>query len=93
MRTNIPERKLVELRALGIQSVGAFVDPQVIASCSNVLARRGDEWAASVLGHDITRRSTYVTNRPYLRDGEEYTLVLADAEEDTVTLREAGHDR
>lgn len=76
----------MELRARGTQSGRRFVDPAVVHYCSRVLEARGEQWAAAVLGRDLTRRSVAVPNMPYLRFGEEYTLVLADAEEDAVAL-------
>lgn len=88
MKTVISERKLMELRVLGSESNRRFVDPAVLRHCATVLTARGEQWAASVLGRDITRRSLIVSGMPFLRSGEEYTLVLADAEEDRVVLGE-----
>lgn len=86
MNTNISEPKLTELRTQGMHADRRFVDPAVLQYCTMVLAARGKQWAASVLGRDLSRRSVLVPAMPYLRDGEEYTLVLADAEENAVTL-------
>lgn len=86
MRTQIPQRRLTELRAHEMAQQGRFVDPAMLHRCSRVLDVRGEQWAASVLGHDITRRSLAVPSRPFLHAGQEYTLVAADAEEDKITL-------
>lgn len=85
-QTALTEAKLVELRAEGYSRRSRFVDPHVIHQCSLVLNKRGEAWAASVLGRDISRRSLAVPNRPFLRDGEEYALVLADRAEDDEVL-------
>lgn len=90
-RSLLSESLLVDLRAEGIAQRSRFVDPVVIAKCSRVLDRRGELWAASVLGRDISRRSLGVPSRPYLRDGEEYVLVAADGAEDLAAI--AGLDR
>lgn len=87
-RTRVPESRPVELRAAGKAASGRFVDPAVIMLCTRVLDQRGEEWAASVLGRDISRRSIACPTRPWLKGGEEYTLVEADAEEDRLALRE-----
>ncbi|WP_231997413.1 hypothetical protein [Mycobacterium sp. 1245111.1] len=78
MTTSIPEARLVELRREGNAQVQRFVDPDVIARCIEVLDRRGELWAAAVLGRDLVRRSLIRAGRPYLRAGEDYTLVAAD---------------
>lgn len=85
-KTQIPEPMLVELRARGHANVSRFVDPHAVARCSKILDQRGEEWAASVLGRDISRRSIAVPNRPYLTDGELYALNAADGGEDRITL-------
>jgi hypothetical protein len=79
--TQIAPARLAELRAEGRAKVGRFVDPAVLLRCRKVLARRGETWAAEVLGRDLTRRSLLVPGLPYLVDGEEHTLVDADREE------------
>ncbi len=85
-RTDMPETKLVELRAAGHARQSQFVDPGVLRQCLSVLDRRGEEWAASVLGRDLSRRSIAVRDRPFLTGGEEYTLVAADQAEDNLIL-------
>lgn len=87
--TAISEDRLVELRREGKaadREDGPFVDPVVVWQCEAVLDRRGEVWAASVLGRDISRRSLGVAHRPYLFPGEARVLVAADAEEDQVAI-------
>jgi hypothetical protein len=84
--TEIPEPWLIELRRESKTAAGPFVDPNVIAQCERVLDRRGEAWAAAVLGRDISRRSIGVSHRPYLNPGEERTLVAADHEEDRLAI-------
>lgn len=85
-KTDIPEPRLVELRARGHANISRFVDPHAVARCSKVLDQRGEEWAASVLGRDISRRSIAVPNRPYLKDGELWAINAADVLEDRMAL-------
>lgn len=80
--TAISPARLVELRVEGKAKVGQFVDPHVLHKLTGVLAKRGETWAAAILGRDISRRSIAIPAMPYLNSGEEYTLVAADAEED-----------
>lgn len=86
MITQLPEPELVELRANGHSRRAQFVDPTVLHACSEVLDRRGEDWAASVLGRDLSRRSVAVRSRPFLNAGEEYALVDADRAEDVLIL-------
>jgi hypothetical protein len=79
--TQIDRERLVELRAQGRAKVTRFVDPYVLLKCRKLLARRGEAWAAEILGRDLTRRSLLLPQFPYLLDGEEYTLIAADREE------------
>ena len=85
-QTDIPETTLMALRAAGRARQSQFVDPDVLQQCASVLDRRGEEWAASVLGRDLSRRSIAVRSRPFLHGGEEYTLVAADRAEDGLIL-------
>lgn len=71
----------MELRREGNAQVQRFVDPDVIARCIEVLDRRGEPWAAAILGRDLLRRSLIRSDRPYLLAGEEHTLVAADSVE------------
>lgn len=88
--TKIPAKALVALRAQGLANSrkSPFVDPYVIARCTAVLDRRGEPWAADVLGRDISRRSIGVPRRPYLIDGEPETLVAADVAETKLAFDE-----
>lgn len=90
--TTLPETRLVELRAQGQARRPRFVDPVLLDSCMRVLDRRGEQWAASVLGRDISRRSIAVRDRPFLHGGEDYTLVLADRAEDDLVLATLAHE-
>lgn len=87
-RTQLPEARLVEIRAAAHQSVGRFVDPYAMAECRTVLARRGEEWAASVLGRSLERRSWIDTRVPWLTDAEPYALIAADRAETAWALDE-----
>lgn len=84
--TEIPEAWLVELRRESHTANSLFVDPHAIAHCERVLDRRGETWAAAVLGRDISRRSIAVSHRPHLNAGEEHTLIAADQEEDRLAI-------
>lgn len=84
--TEIPEPWLVELRRESHNANGPFVDPHAIAQCQRVLDRRGETWAAAVLGRELSRRSIAVPHRPYLNAGEEHTLIAADQEEDRLAI-------
>lgn len=89
MVTHIPESRLVQLRAAGIaddRAAGRFVDPRVLYRCTQVLDRRGETWAASILGRNLTRRSLAAPHRPWLNPGDAQTLIAADTEEDRATI-------
>ena len=86
MRTSLPESTLVELRRWGLSQTSPFVDPKVLHQCCAVLDRRGEVWAASVLGRDISARSHAVPLRPSLRMGEGHILVAADKAEDDAVI-------
>lgn len=87
--TGIGEARLIELRREGKAAdlqAGPFVDPRILRKCDVALDRRGESWAASVLGRDISRRSLAVPHRPYLLPGEDRILVAADSEEDQAAI-------
>lgn len=90
MITKLTEQQLTKLREIGNwKAIGErFVDPYIIAQCTRVLDARGERWAAAVLGRDISRRSLAVRNRPYLNNGEPFTLILADRAENDATFAE-----
>lgn len=81
--TAIPEPRLVEIRRA---ECGAgshrFVDPHAVSAATTILDRRGEAWAAAVLGRDLSRRSLAVPSRPYFHDGELQILIAADTDED-----------
>ncbi|OHU46085.1 hypothetical protein BKG82_28290 [Mycobacteroides chelonae] len=87
--TAISETRLIELRReahASDRAAGPFVDPSVLRRCELILDRRGELWAAAVLGRDISRRSVGVPHRPHLIPGEDRVLVAADAEEDQTAI-------
>lgn len=84
--TRLNQSELAELRRVGIARAGRFVDPVVIRKATIVLDKRGEPWAATILGHDISKRSAAVPNRPALGSGDEYVLVLADKAETNAAL-------
>lgn len=89
MVTHIPADRLVQLRADSIaadRAAGRFVDPSIIYQCTKVLDRRGEAWAAAILGRDINRRSIAAPNRPWLHAGEDRALIAADTEEDRAAI-------
>lgn len=86
--TRIPETTLVELRRWGLAQRTQFVDPTAVRRCCEVLDRRGEVWAAAVLGRDISRRSMAVPTRPFLNLGEGHTLLAADKAEDDLVVSE-----
>ena len=70
MTTNIPAARLTQLRAEGAaadRAAGPFVDPSILYQATRVLDRRGEAWAATILGRDISRRSLAAPHRPWLR--------------------------
>lgn len=94
--TRIGEVRLVELRGEGKdadRAGGGFVDPKTIRRCLTVLDRRGEQWAAAILGRDLSRRSLIASHRPYLLAGEDHTLVAADREEDLISIAHLDIDR
>lgn len=86
MTTILSEQQLVEIRAHAQTEVSRFVDPVIMHKCCRVLDRRGEQWAAAVLGRDISARSRGVPRRPALTDSEPYALINADYAEDGMVL-------
>jgi hypothetical protein len=87
--TNIPPHRLREIRELGVaadRARGPFVDPGVLSRCTGVLGRRGERWAAAILGRNLSRRSLAVPGKPWLSNGEPDALIMADQEEDAYTV-------
>jgi hypothetical protein len=83
MKTTLTPETLAALHAEGRAQAACsrFVDPVAVSRCRRVLTQRGEEWAASVLLRDISRRSPLRASLPYLDTGEPEILVLADAAE------------
>lgn len=79
--TTLGPEVLAQIRAEGVaqRGTGRFEDPDVIAAYIQVLLRRGEAWAASVLGRESARRS--LTWGPWLEPAEPEILVLADQRE------------
>ncbi|WP_042377193.1 hypothetical protein [Gordonia alkanivorans] len=92
MSTQIPEPALVALRSTCLEANRheRFVNPRLCAQACTVLDRRGERWAAAVLGRALDHRSVAVPTRPYLVAGELQTLVAADAEEDRHAIAHLG---
>lgn len=83
MRTTLTPEKLAELATRGRAEAARsrFVDPCAVAQSKKLLRERGEEWAASVLMRDLSRRSLLFGHLPWLEDGELETLILADRAE------------
>lgn len=83
MRTTLSPERLAELAAEGQAQAARsrFVDPCAAAASKKLLRERGEEWAASVLMRDLSRRSLALPHLPWLEDGEMETLILADRAE------------
>ncbi|RSN12839.1 hypothetical protein DMB42_11720 [Nonomuraea sp. WAC 01424] len=90
MRTTLTPEKLAELAAQGRAEAAKsrFVDPCAAAKSKKLLCERGEEWAASVLMRDLSRRSLR-GGWPWLEDGELETLILADSAEWDLLVRAA----
>lgn len=82
MRTTLSPEQLATLAAQGRAEAARspFVDPAAAAKSKRLLRERGEEWAASVLMRDLSRRSL-LGGWPWLEDGELETLILADRAE------------
>lgn len=85
--TTLTAEQLVLVHAEGHVQRGTspFEDPHTMSRYCKVLNRRGELWAASVLGRDLSRRS--LTWGPWLERGEAEVLVLADECESQRTHR------
>ncbi len=75
--TTLTAEQLVQIHADGIalRGDGPFEDPLIFAQYRQILRIRGEVWAASVLGRDLSRRS--LTWGPWLERAEAEILVLA----------------
>lgn len=83
MRTTLSPERLAQLHAQGRERAQAssFVNPYTIAKCKRVLQTRGEQWAESVLMRQFTRRWAMSPLLPWLEQGEDEILVLADQAE------------
>lgn len=90
MITRLSEQKLVEIRLRHHSAPQPqFVDPHEIHKLGEVLDRRGEVWASSVLGRTLFERSVLNPKRPYFKGTWEVrTLIEADLEEDQQILSE-----
>ncbi|MEV0619565.1 hypothetical protein AB0I81_40045 [Nonomuraea sp. NPDC050404] len=82
MRTTLTPETLAELATQGRAEAARspFVDPCAAAKSKQLLRERGEEWAASVLMRDLSRRSLR-GGWPWLETGELEALILADRAE------------
>lgn len=84
--TTLSEQRLVQVRAAARTATehasNPFVDPREIRHATQILDRRGERWAAAVLGRDLTRRSLATAQRPFLYTGECAIIIAADVAED-----------
>ena len=76
--TRLTPAQMVHIHAEGIarRGLGDFDDPAVVNKYRELLPRRGERWAASVLGRDLSKRSP--AGGPWLYPAEAEILVLAD---------------
>jgi hypothetical protein len=81
MITTLTKAQIEEIQALALVRQGRDIDPAVIAELRTILTVRGRDWAASVLGRDLSRNSQLDPQWPWLKPGEEIVLWLADREE------------
>lgn len=83
MRTTLSPEQLADLAAQGVAKAAAspFVNPDAVAQALKVLRERGEDWAASVLMRDLSRRSLASPRLPWFENGELETLILADRAE------------
>lgn len=79
MKTTLAPETLAELAAQGRAQAAksGFVDPSMAVASKKLLRERGEEWAASVLMRDLSRRSALFDHLPWLVDGEMETLIFA----------------
>lgn len=81
--TAISPERLAQMRLDARRApTSRFVDPHEIARAKQVLARRGETWAAAVVGRSLERRSLHFPALPWLNEHEPSLPVAADVEED-----------
>jgi len=83
MRTRLSEQQLVRIRADAPAHVreSDFVNPWVAAESRRVLRERGEQWVESVLGRQLSRRSVFFPDLPWLAYKELHIIISADAAE------------
>jgi hypothetical protein len=69
----------IHLDGIAMRGTSPFENPATMNRYREILTRRGEDWARSVLCRDISRRS--LTWGPWLEPGEAEILVLADEAE------------
>lgn len=83
MKTCLSTELLGQLACQGRAAAAAspFVDPTAASRARRLIEERGEEWAASVLLRDLSRRSQLRADLPWLHPGELETLIAADRAE------------
>ena len=84
MATSLTPEQLARLHLEGrvhAAAEGPFINPRMVVRAEKILAVRGEQWAASVLMRELSRRSLMSSHYPWFEDGELQTLILADAAE------------
>ena len=79
--TTLNAEQLIQahIDGMAMRGTGPFEDPAAMNSYREVLTRRGEAWASSVLSRDLSRRS--LTWGPWLERGEPEILIAADRAE------------
>lgn len=80
--TTLSAEQLIQahVEGMAMRGDGPFEDPAAMNRYCEVLTRRGEQWASSVLARDLSRRS--LTWGPWLNCGEPEILIAADRAED-----------
>ncbi len=83
MKTCLSTELLGQLAQQGRAAAAAspFVDPTAASRALRLIEERGEEWAASVLLRDLSRRSQLRADLPWLYAGEMETLLAAEQAE------------
>ena len=84
MKTTLSPEELAKILAEGralADAGGRFVNPDTVYASIKVIRERGEEWAASVLMRELTRRSLSRPDLPWLEHGEMEALILANEAE------------
>lgn len=85
--TALSEQQVADAHAVGRRvdiATGPVLDPRVAARCLKIIDRRGELWAAAILGHRLDHGRD---RHPLLARIEPYIIVAADtAEPDNVVV-------